>query len=304
MKIAIIGAGNIGSAIARGLGNCSRVSISDISCSDPSGAALEKMVKVNPEVGLTTNNVVAIKKADIILIAVKPWLVETVLTEIKPAIDYKKQILVSLAAGISCETLSRYLVKEGGELPALFRAIPNTAIEVNESMTFIYPYHATEEQTNLILQLFNDLGLAFVVEERLLNAGMTLASCGIAYAFRYIRAAIEGAVEIGINPQLAKEIEIQTLQGAIALLRANNSHPEAEIDRVTTPGGITIKGLNAMEQAGFTNAVIQGLKASVLDQQKVPQAKTNAVEPFSQSFGMWADREIDIKQIRQKSYER
>jgi len=107
-----------------------------------------------------------------------------------------------------------------------------------------------------------------------------------------------------VREQAILLIEIQTLKGAITLLHANNSHPEAEIDRVTTPGGITIKGLNAMEQAGFTNAVIQGLKASVLDQQKVPQAKTNAVEPFSQSFGMWADREIDIKQIRQKSYER
>jgi pyrroline-5-carboxylate reductase len=91
---------------------------------------------------------------------------------------------------------------------------------------------------------------------------MALASCGIAYAFRYIRAAVEGAVELGLSPGLAKTIEMQTLKGAVALLEANNSHPEAEIDRVTTPGGITIKGLNAMEEAGFSHAVIKGLKAS------------------------------------------
>jgi len=263
MKITILGAGNMGGAIARGLGNGSRVCISDICCSDPSEAALEKIMQANPEISSTTDNVLAINKADIIIVAVKPWLVETVLNEIKPAMDYKNQILVSLAAGVTFEALSRYLAKEGDTPPTLFRAIPNTAIEVNESVTFVSSFHATEAQTGLILQLFNELGLTFVVEERLLNAGMALASCGIAYAFRYIRAAIEGAVEIGLHPDFAKKIEMQTLQGAIALLKANNSHPEAEIDRVTTPGGITIKGLNAMEQAGFTNAVIQGLKASV-----------------------------------------
>ena len=83
-------------------------------------------------------------------------------------------------------------------------------------------------------------------------------------AFRYIRAAMEGGVEMGIYPNVAKEVVIQTLRGAIDLLEANESHPEVEIDKVTTPGGITIKGLNEMEAYGFTNAVIKGLKASHL----------------------------------------
>ncbi len=93
---------------------------------------------------------------------------------------------------------------------------------------------------------------------------MSLSSCGIAYAFRYIRAAMEGGVEMGIYPHVAKEVVLQTLRGAIDLIEANNSHPEVEIDKVTTPGGITIKGLNEMEAQGFTNAVIKGLKASHL----------------------------------------
>jgi pyrroline-5-carboxylate reductase len=108
------------------------------------------------------------------------------------------------------------------------------------------------------------LGKAFLVPEAQLNAFMSLSSCGIAYAFRYIRAAMEGGVEMGIYPGVAKDVVIQTLRGAIDLLEANASHPEMEIDKVTTPGGITIKGLNEMEAHGFTNAVIKGLKASHL----------------------------------------
>ena len=109
---------------------------------------------------------------------------------------------------------------------------------------------------------FGELGDAMWVEERLMGAGMALASCGIAYAMRYVRAATEGGVELGMYARDAQRIVAQTLKGAVALLQANQSHPEQEIDKVTTPGGITIRGLNAMEQAGFTNSVVQGLKAS------------------------------------------
>jgi pyrroline-5-carboxylate reductase len=110
--------------------------------------------------------------------------------------------------------------------------------------------------------MFAELGKAFLVPESQLNAMMALSSCGIAFAFRYIRAAMEGGVEMGVYPHIAKEAVLQTLKGAVELIEANNSHPEVEIDKVTTPGGITIKGLNEMEAQGFTNAVIKGLKAS------------------------------------------
>ena len=114
----------------------------------------------------------------------------------------------------------------------------------------------------LVLNIFGALGKAELVEERLLGPATTLCSCGIAFAFRYIRAAMEGGVELGLYPQKAREGVLQTLRGAIALLESNGSHPEQEVDRVTTAGGITIKGLNEMEHAGFTSAVIRGLKAS------------------------------------------
>ena len=113
-----------------------------------------------------------------------------------------------------------------------------------------------------MLNIFNELGEAMLVEEKLIPAGTSLASCGIAYALRYIRAAMEGGVELGFRADDAKRIVMQTLRGAVDILDAGGQHPEVEIDRVTTPGGLTIKGLNAMEAAGFTNSVIEGLRAS------------------------------------------
>jgi pyrroline-5-carboxylate reductase len=263
MKIAIIGAGNIGSAIARVLGNSHIIRPSDIYCSDQSTEALNKINKVNKDIHITTDNIKIVKDADIVIVAVKPWIIESVIMEIKSFMSYKKQIFVSIAAGVDFAKLCKYLKKDDDELPAIFRIIPNTAIEVKESVNMVSVYNATPEQTDTIKKIFDELGLTLIIEERFINAGTALASCGIAYAFRYIRASIEGAIELGLNPKLAKIIEMQTLKGAIALLETNNSHPEVEIDKVTTPGGITIKGLNAMEEAGFTNAVIKGLKASM-----------------------------------------
>ena len=263
MKLTIIGAGNMGNAIVCGLGNSRLINELDICCADPVPEKLSKIKEMNGSIFVTTDNVEAVKNADVVIIAVKPWLVETVINEIKDALDYKRQVFVSIAAGIEFETICRFLKKEGDGFPALFRIMLNTAIAVKESVSFVSEYNATKENTSLIHTIFDELGVTVPIEERLIPAGTALASCGIAYAFRYIRAAVEGAVELGLSAELAKKIELQTLRGAVTLLEKNNSHPEAEIDKVTTPGGITIKGLNAMEEAGFTNSVIKGLKASV-----------------------------------------
>jgi pyrroline-5-carboxylate reductase len=262
MRLTIIGAGNMGGAIACGLANGSIIKANEITCSDHSQAALEKIRTLNPAIRTTSNNREAVEKADIVLLAVKPWLTETVLSEIKSGLNYAEQIVISIVAGVTFEQLTRFLEKEREEPPVLFRLIPNTAIGVRNSMTFISAQQASQEQIDTVLSIFNELGAALLVEERLMAAGTALASCGIAYAFRYIRAAMEGGVELGFYPNQARDIVLQTLKGAVALLEANNTHPEEEIDKVSTPGGITIKGLNEMEHAGFTSAVIRGLKAS------------------------------------------
>ena len=191
---------------------------------------------------------------------VKPWLVEKVLTDIKPELDPKKQILIVIAAGVSSDSIKGWL---GEKCPPLFLVIPNIAIAEMASMTFVGPVGASKEETQKIVDIFDEMGNTLITDEQHLAAGTTLASCGIAYAMRYIRAAAEGGVELGFKADDAKKIVMQTMKGAVELLEASGLHPEAAIDLVTTPGGVTIKGLNEMEHAGFTSAVIRGLKAGL-----------------------------------------
>lgn len=262
MKIAIIGAGNMGGALARGLAKGSIVATSDIYVSNPSVAKLEALKSEFPEINVSTSNCEAVAKADMVVIAVKPWKVVEVLDEIKQGMDYSRQAVASMVGGLDIEQLTAWLDNGSGVLPATYLIIPNTAIATMSSMTFIASARSSAVQDSYLLDIFNELGQAMLIEERLIPAATSLASCGIAYALRYIRAAMEGGVELGIRADDAKAIVMQTLRGAADILAANGSHPEAEIDRVTTPGGLTIRGLNAMEAAGFTHSVIEGLRAS------------------------------------------
>lgn len=262
MKIAIIGAGNMGGALARGLAKGSIIATSDIYVSNPSAAKLDTLRGEFPEINTTSDNCAAAKAADIVVLAVKPWKVEEVLNEIKPHIDYSHQAIASMVGGLGIAQLTQWLDKGDGILPATYLLIPNTAIATMSSMTFIASARSTTAQDAALVDIFNELGEAMLVDEGLIPAGTSLASCGIAYALRYIRAAMEGGVELGFRADDAKHIVIQTLRGAADILAANDTHPEVEIDRVTTPGGLTIKGLNAMESAGFTHSVIEGLRAS------------------------------------------
>lgn len=262
MKIAVIGAGNMGGALARGLAHGSKVQTADIYVSNPSTAKLDALKGEFPEINTTTDNCVAAAAADIVVLAVKPWKVEEVLNEIKPHMDYTRQAVASMVGGLGLTQLTEWLSKGDEVLPATYLIIPNTAIATMSSMTFIASARSTASQERELLDIFNELGEAMLVEEKLIAAGTSLASCGIAYALRYIRAAMEGGVELGFRADDAKRVVMQTLRGAADILAANNSHPEVEIDRVTTPGGLTIKGLNAMEAAGFTHSVIEGLRAS------------------------------------------
>lgn len=262
MKIAIIGAGNMGGAVARGLAKGTIIPTSDIYVSNPSLPKLEALKSEFPHINVTTNNCDAAAAADMILLAVKPWKVEEVLAEIKPIMDYKHHIVASVVGGLDVAQLSQWLDRGDGVLPATYIIIPNTAIATMSSMTFIASARSTMVLDEQVVAIFNELGDAMLVDEGLIPAGTSLASCGIAYALRYIRAAMEGGVELGFRADDAKRVVMQTLRGAVDILASEGRHPEAEIDRVTTPGGLTIKGLNAMEAAGFTHSVIEGLRAS------------------------------------------
>lgn len=250
----------MGGAMADGFIKSGAVKPADISVANPTAQKLEHFALQGASV--TTDNKTAAEGADIVIIAVKPWLVEQVVNELKPVLNYTRQTIITVAAGISGSQFTAWLKKDDA-VPQTFIVIPNTAIAVLASMTFIVPVNATADTTTTVKALFDNVGQTMVTDERHLSAGMTLASCGIAYAMRYVRAAAEGGVELGFKADMAKDIVLQTMKGAVELLQANGNHPEAEIDKVCTPGGLTIRGLNEMEHAGFTSAVIRGLKASV-----------------------------------------
>lgn len=251
LKVGVIGIGNMGGAIADALAAGS-IAPHNLWISDINTTATNAFKHKFTDVHVTSSQELA-SAVDILILAVKPWLVETVLSELSPKLS-DKQLLISIAAGVDFETLGKLLPT----MP-LFRIIPNTAIAVHESMSFIAAHNATEAQAKVVVELFEPMGKTMVIPESLMTAATSLASCGIAYALRYLRAASEGGVELGFTASAAHQIVAQTMVGAAQLILQQDTHPEAEIDKVCTPGGWTIKGLNAMEEAGFTNAVIQGI---------------------------------------------
>ncbi len=248
----------MGGAIARGLATGTVVNAANITVTAHTAQTLQKLQEQIPAIHTTLSNLEAATGAHIVVLAVKPWLVQSVLEEIYPALHQQKPLLVSVAAGISFEQLTAMLA---GEAFAMARVIPNTAIAIKQSPTLVsFNAEISEAQQLLIRAMFDELGQAIVIEERLMAAGTAVTSCGIAYAFQYIKAAMQGAIELGFYPQVAKAMINQTVLGAVQLLEHNGTYPDAEIYKVCTPGGITIKGLNEMTKEGFDNAVISGLK--------------------------------------------
>lgn len=256
MKVAIIGAGNMGSAIARGLAQGYLVQRHEIVVSNPSNGKLKQLKADYPDIITTNDNIEAAANADIVIVAVKPWLIEEVL---EPLRLKRTQILVSLAAGVCFDDLAHYC---GEPEMAIFRVVPNTAIAELASMTLISARNASDKQKNLVTGIFDEMGLTMIIQESKIAAATALTSCGIAYVLKYVQAAMQAGVEMGIPPKDAMKMVAQSLEGAAMLLLDMDTHPSVEIDKVTTPGGITIKGINELEHAGFTSAVIKAMKAS------------------------------------------
>lgn len=254
-KIAIIGGGNLGTAIAEGLLLSDEVQPGNLTVTRRRMELLNNL-KIKG-VNTSSDNVGAVKNSDIIILAVKPYQVLDILRNITPVLNEEK-ILISMVTGVDLKELAGIT---GNRIP-LFRAMPNTAIALQESMTLISANSSEEKQNQVVVDLFNKMGKTAVIPDELMAAATILASCGIAYALRYIRAAMQGGVEIGFGAELAQFITAQTVLGAARLVLESGRHPEQEIDKVTTPRGVTITGLNEMEHKGFSSSLIQGLLAS------------------------------------------
>lgn len=263
MKICVIGAGSMGGALVRGWLRNGEIRVEDVTVTASHETTLEKFRTAYPGIGASLDNAGAVSGADVVVLAVKPWLVEHVADEIRNELDADKQIVVSVAAGVGTDKLEA-MFDCGGRTPSVFYVIPNIAAEFGESMTFAAAGAKVGDEARLMVErLFGLVGRVSMCAEKDIAPGMMMASCGIAYVMRYIRAQMEGGVEMGFRPAEAQAIAMQTMKGAVALLENTGLHPEAAIDKVTTPGGVTIKGLNELDHSGFNSAVIRSLKAGL-----------------------------------------
>jgi len=262
-KIAIIGGGNLGTAIAEGLVKSGFTLPEHIMVTKRNIATIRHLEEKGILVG--DDNREAVRYADLVILAIKPFQVEDVVNRIKSELT-DHHLLLSVVTGVTMDNILSYAGRNIG----VVRAMPNTAIAIQESMTCVCARNITDDQKEYVDHLFRQLGKVVTIEEKLMDAATVLGACGIAYALRFIRANIQGGIEIGFDAATATLIASQTVKGAAELLIQTGRHPEQEIDKVTTPKGCTIAGLNEMEHQGFSSSLIKGITAS-FDKINVPK---------------------------------
>ncbi|SDC46285.1 pyrroline-5-carboxylate reductase [Pedobacter soli] len=257
-KIAIIGSGNIGLSLAKGLVKANYTTTKNITLTRRNTANLYKFAQERYKV--TANNAEAAAEADVIILAVLPQQLNLVLDEIQPAINPAKHLVISVISGVSCAAVREKLDSD----VQIIRAMPNTAIAIGQSMTCIASDNASPQNMEDVTRMFETVGSVVKINEDLMTSATALCACGIAFFLRGIRAASQGGVEIGFHADEALKMAVQTAKGAADLLLLHGTHPESEIDKVTSPKGCTIAGLNEMEHNGFSSSLIKGIKLSAL----------------------------------------
>jgi len=254
MKIGIIGCGNLGVSILEGI--TSKIPEIEVFASKRNIDSIAHYA--SDKVTISSDNVALISNCDILILALKPYTVLPFIQEHRKHIDSGRHTLVSVATGISIDEI---LHSSGSDI-GVYRAMPNTAAAVNESMTAIATNSDPLNRGELVNEIFSGLGATVNIDESLMDAATILGACGVAYVLRFMRAMIQGGIEVGFDAKTATQIVSQTMKGASELILQNGSHPEQEIDKVTTPKGCTIVGLNEMEHSGFSSSLIKGITAS------------------------------------------
>lgn len=219
-------------------------------------------------VGVTDDNVEAVRRASIVVLAVQPQQLRSVLAEVGPALERGRHLLISVVSGAGIADIR---AASESAVPVV-RAMPNTGITVCESMTCLAAEEDAADRLDEVRPLFDAVGRTLVIQEEMMISATALCACGIAFFLRSIRAASQGGTEIGFHPEEAMLLAAQTAKGAASLLVRGHTHPEAEIDRVTTPRGCTIAGLNEMEHHGFSSALIKAILASARKAARLFQA--------------------------------
>ena len=263
-KIGVIGAGKIGSAMARGVIRAGLAAKENVMASDVS-AALRQAAAQELAIKTTADNGELAGFADIIILAVKPQIVDPVAREIAKKLGTSK-LLVSVAAGVP---LSRI---EAGLLPGarVVRVMPNIPCVVGAGAAgFAGGAHATAADLEKVGAILNSFGVGMAVEEKYLDAVTGLSGSGPAYVFLFIEALADGGVQVGLARDVALKLAMQTVYGAAKMALESNKHLGELKDEVTSPGGTTIAGLYAMEQKGFHGTVMDAVVSATKRSQEL-----------------------------------
>ncbi len=259
MRLAIIGVGNLGLSIAKGF---LQSSLNDRSFGQT--LYLTKRTTTDVEhlavagkIMVTSDNRAAVSASKVLIFAVQPAQLAAILEEIKDLLTVQ-HTLISTVTGFSLAQMEAIVGKE----QYLVRSMPNTAISVGASMTCLCSNEAGKERVGIANAIFKELGHCLEIPERQMQAATVICASGIAFWMRLMRATTQGAIQLGFDAKEAQELAMYTCNGAAQLLIASGKHPEEEIDRVTTPMGCTIQGLNEMEIQGLSSSLIQGIVAS------------------------------------------
>jgi pyrroline-5-carboxylate reductase len=255
-KIAILGGGNIGLSLAKGLVSSGKYYAKQITITRRNKSLLAEFKEQGFNV--SDDNIEAVSNSEILVIAVLPQQLNSLLSQIKSVINSEKHLVISVVSGVTVKDITDQLESE----IQVVRAMPNTAIVIRQSMTCIASSNASKKSMEKVNAIFKTVGEVIEIHEELMTSATALCACGIAFFLRAIRAASQGGIEIGFHADESLKMASQTAMGAAALLLSTGKHPEGEIDKVTSPKGCTIAGLNEMEHNGFSSALIKGIKLS------------------------------------------
>ena len=257
-KIAILGVGNMGEALVSGLIGSKSSAPENIICTDVRQSKLDE-IKSNYNVRTTGNNLQAVTEGNIVIYAVKPQILATVLIETAPKLDTSK-LIISIAAGVPLAAMETCVQKD----LRLIRVMPNIAAAVREAATAIAAgAHATQEDIKLAIEIFSSIGKCiFLKENELMDATTGLSGSGPAYIFLIVDALADAGVKVGLSRQDSLFLAAQTVLGAAKLLMETQEHPGQLKDRVTSPGGTAIAGLATLESGGLRTTLIDAVEAA------------------------------------------
>jgi pyrroline-5-carboxylate reductase len=256
-KVGVLGSGNMGEALLRGLLNGHVCKPDQILCSDTRPEQLKALQKAYGVNG-TSDNTEVVKTSEVIILSVKPQMMKEVIEGVAHHLDLSK-LIISIAAGVSLEAIEACAKKE----LRLIRVMPNICVSVREGISAISRgKHCTDEDGAIAKAIFDSVGRSLFIEENLLDAVTGLSGSGPAYAFLIIDALADGGVKAGLSRNDALVLASQTLLGAARMLIESGDHPGKLKDMVTSPGGTTIAGLYCLEQGGMRATLMDAVDAA------------------------------------------